>query len=79
MGWLMVNNREIHSISAMEKFAKDLLRDPFLHVFGKATIHARLHRVGTTTVVFHRRLFDRIVGYGSEQALQLGASMVIWE
>jgi sn-2 palmitoyl-lipid 9-desaturase len=29
MGWLMVQNKETHSLSAIEKFAKDLLRDPF--------------------------------------------------
>ena len=29
MGWLMYLNRQTHSIAGLEKFSKDLLRDPF--------------------------------------------------
>lgn len=78
MGWLMVNNREIHSISAMEKFAKDLLRDPFYMYLEKRPLTHVYIALGQLPLFFIVGYLIGIIGYGSEQALQLGASMVIW-
>lgn len=78
MGWLMVLNKDTHSLSAIEKFAKDLLRDPFyMRLEKKPWIHAAI--VLSQFPLFF--LFGYILGYlvwGPANAMQLGASMLVW-
>jgi fatty-acid desaturase len=78
MGWLMVKNRETHSLSAIEKFAKDLLRDPFYMYMEKRPMTHLFIALAQLPVFF---LLGYALGWaiwGPASALQLGLSMVVW-
>lgn len=79
MGWLMYINRDAYSVASLEKFSKDLLRDPFymrletnpyrqfIYVFGQA-------------VVFFAFGFLLSFAFSSQNsdALAMASSMVVW-
>jgi stearoyl-CoA desaturase (delta-9 desaturase) len=78
MGWLMVQNRETHSLSAIEKFAKDLLRDPFyMRLEKKPWIHAAIV-LAQFPIFFLLGYLLGFVFWGSSSAFQLGMSMLVW-
>lgn len=78
MGWVMLENRAMQSMANYEKYAKDLLQDPF---------YMLLERNGTWFVVaaVHALLFF-VAGYGagywwsgtSAGALRIGLSILLW-
>ena len=79
MGWLMFINRQTLSISSLEKFAKDLLRDPFYMRLETNPYRQFIYVLGQLPVFFVLGfllsfLFSREV----TEALQLGSSMVVW-
>lgn len=79
MGWLMYLNRQTYSVAGLEKFAKDLLRDPFYMRLETNPFRQFAYIFGQIPVFFG-------LGFGlsylySDQlsaALQLGLSMVQW-
>jgi fatty-acid desaturase len=79
MGWLMYINREAYSVASLEKFSKDLLRDPFymrletnpyrqfIYIFGQIAV---FFAVGfALSFAFSSQLAD---------AIAMGSSMVVW-
>lgn len=89
MGWLMYLNRQTHSISGLEKFAKDLLRDPFYMRLETRPYSQFKYILGQVPAYF-------LLGFGLSflfsptgtpvlglnatlsSAVQLGLSMVVW-
>jgi stearoyl-CoA desaturase (delta-9 desaturase) len=79
MGWLMFINRETYSIAGMEKFSKDLLRDPFYMRLETNPFLQFAYILGQVPVFF-------ALGFGLSfffspevsAATQLGLSMVVW-
>lgn len=79
MGWLMFINRQTYSVSGLEKFAKDLLRDPFYMRLETNPYLQFQYILGQLPVYF-------ALGFGVSfffswelaAAVQLGASMVMW-
>jgi fatty-acid desaturase len=79
VGWLMYINREAYSVASLEKFSKDLLRDPFymrletnpyrqfIYIFGQLGVFFLLGFA--LSFLFSTQLID---------ALALGSSMVTW-
>ena len=78
MGWLMVKNRDTHSFSAIEKFSKDLLRDPFYMYLEKRPFTHVYIALLQIPLFFLAGLAIGWVGWGQAAALQLGLSMVVW-
>jgi stearoyl-CoA desaturase (delta-9 desaturase) len=78
MGWLMVKNRDTHSFAAIEKFSKDLLRDPFYMYMEKRPFTHVYIALLQIPVFFLAGLVIGWVGWGQTAALQLGLSMVVW-
>jgi fatty-acid desaturase len=78
MGWLMVKNRETHSLSACEKFAKDLLRDPFYMYMEKRPLTHVYIALAQIPVFFLLGYLIGWIGWGQASALQLGLSMIVW-
>jgi stearoyl-CoA desaturase (delta-9 desaturase) len=78
MGWLMVKNRDTHSFAAIEKFSKDLLRDPFSMYMEKRPFTHVYIALLQIPVFFLAGLVIGWVGWGQTAALQLGLSMVVW-
>ncbi len=79
MGWLMYINRQTYSVAGLEKFAKDLLRDPFYMRLETKPLAQFAFIAGQVPVFF-------MLGFGSSflfssqlpDAVQLGLSMVQW-
>lgn len=77
-GWLSVNNRATHSLSAIEKFSKDLLRDPFYMYMEKRPLTHVYIALMQLPVFF--ALGALLGGWwlGWDRALLCGSSMVVW-
>jgi stearoyl-CoA desaturase (delta-9 desaturase) len=77
-GWLMVKNRETHSLSAIEKFSKDLLRDPFYMYMEKRPLTNLYIGLSQLPIFFVAGYLIGWLGWGQASALQLGLSMIVW-
>ncbi|MEM8735329.1 MAG: fatty acid desaturase [Planctomycetota bacterium] len=79
MGWLMFVNRQTYSVSGLEKFAKDLLRDPF-YMRLETNPFLQFYYIFSQVPIFFSAGFAISFGFSSEvaAAVQLGASMVMW-
>lgn len=79
-GWLIVRNRETHSIRATDKFAKDLLRDPFYMYLEKNPYMQLVIALAQIPIFFlGGYLSGLLVSSGNQSdALQLGLSLVVW-
>ncbi len=79
MGWLMYLNRHTHSAAGLEKFAKDLLRDPF-YMKLEMNPYLQFKYVLGQVPVFFLLGFAWSFLYSTEltAATQLGLSMVQW-
>lgn len=79
MGWLMYINRQTYSVAGLEKFAKDLLRDPFYMKLETNPFRQFFYIFGQLPVFF-------LLGFGisflystqTADAVQLGLSMIMW-
>lgn len=78
MGWLMVENRDVRCMSAYDRYARDVLRDPFYLRLQRTLLpiwiylaHAALYfAIGTGVVA---------LGGGSwSEATTFGASLLVW-
>lgn len=90
MGWLMYLNRQTQSVAGLEKFSKDLLRDPFymrletrpfsqfIYIFGQLPVYFALgFALSFLFTPFEgSTLFEGSPRFSS--AIQLGLSMVQW-
>ena len=90
MGWLMYLNRQTHSIAGLEKFSKDLLRDPFYlkletrpysqfkYILGQVPVYFLIGFA--LSFLFHPIESYSLFGFGPDvsAALRLGMSMVQW-
>ena len=79
MGWLMYVNRKTYSVAGLEKFAKDLLRDPFYMRLETNPYNQFIYILGQLPFFFGLG-FAISFAFSSElsQAIKLGASMVQW-
>jgi stearoyl-CoA desaturase (delta-9 desaturase) len=77
-GWLSVNNRATHSLSAIEKFSKDLLRDPFYMYLEKRPLTHVYIAFAQLPVFFALGAILGGLTLGWDRALGCGASMVVW-
>ncbi|MFN3193197.1 MAG: acyl-CoA desaturase [Aureliella sp.] len=79
MGWLMFVNRQTYSVSGLEKFAKDLLRDPF-YMRLETNPFLQFYYIFSQVPIFFLAGFAISFGFSTEvaAAVQLGASMVMW-
>ncbi len=79
VGWLMFVNRQTYSIATLEKFAKDLLRDPFYMRLETNPAVQFIPILGQIPLFFLLG-FGLSFGFQSDisAAVQLGLSMVQW-
>lgn len=76
VGWLLVENRQINSIGTYERYARDILRDPFYFAMERSWIWINL----VHWVIFY------LVGFGIGWAvsgelmdgIQFGLSLLVW-
>lgn len=77
-GWLMVHNRDAQSIDAIATYAKDILRDPFYMRIEKRPWMLMWIGLAQVPVFFLAGAAIGWIGWGSDAALPLGASLVVW-
>ncbi len=79
MGWLMFLNRQTYSVAGLEKFAKDLLRDPFYMRLETNPFYQFYFILGQVPLYFAIGfLVSLAMGGDAAAATQLGASLVVW-
>lgn len=79
VGWLMFINRETYSIACLQKFAKDLLRDPF-YMRLETNPYRQFVYILSQIPVFFLLGFCLSFAWSSQvsDAIRLGTSMVLW-
>jgi stearoyl-CoA desaturase (delta-9 desaturase) len=78
VGWLLVENRQLHDLSTYDRYARDLLRDP---------LYMRLERRGGWLWVNLAQWFvflgagaliGAVLGWPAIECLQFGLSLLVW-
>ncbi len=78
MGWLMVENREVRCVSAYERFARDVLRDPFYLRLERSLLPIWIY-LAHALLYFLAGLTAGWLAAGSWSAgVQFGLSVVAW-
>lgn len=78
-GWLMYINREAYSVASLEKFCKDLLRDPFYMKLETNPFRQFIYIFGQVPVFFvFGFLLSLALGSQLIEAVAMGSSMVVW-
>jgi fatty-acid desaturase len=79
MGWLMFINRDTYSIASLQKFAKDLLRDPFYMKLETNPFRQFAYILAQIPILFLLG-FALSFAFGGDltASIQLGASVVVW-
>lgn len=78
MGWLFVNNSKARSLTAIDTYAKDILRDPFYMLLEKRPLMLLWIGMAQVPVYFLAGAAIGWIGWGREAALPLAISMVVW-
>lgn len=79
LGWLMYINRDAYSVASLEKFSKDLLRDPFYMRLETNPYRQFIYIFGQVFVFFALG-FGISFAFSSSlaDAVALGSSMIMW-
>ena len=78
MGWLLVENRAVRSVSAYERYARDVLRDPFYLRLERSLLGIWIY-LAQMLVYFLGGLSAGIaMGETWAGAIQFGLSLVVW-
>jgi stearoyl-CoA desaturase (delta-9 desaturase) len=78
VGWLLVANREISNINTYDRYARDLLRDPFYFGMERKFRWVQIY-VAHWLVFFLGGLgFGLLAGWGLSASLWFGSSLLVW-
>ncbi len=78
MGWLMVENRDVRTFSAYERFARDVLRDPFYMQLQRGMLSIWIY-LAHAFVYFAAGLLAGLAMTGQwSSALQFALSILVW-
>lgn len=78
LGWMLVENRDLARLGIFDRYAKDILRDPFYRRMERTVLYPAI-LLGSWAVFFLGGLGFELAHSGSvSQAVQFGASLLIW-
>jgi fatty-acid desaturase len=78
MGWLLIENRDVRCFSAYERFARDVLRDPFYMRLERRMLPLWIYATHAA-LYFLAGIAANWAGGGTlEQGLQFGLSLLVW-
>ena len=78
IGWMLVENRDLYRLGIYDRYAKDILRDPFYRRLEKHHLH-QIIVVGSWVAYFLVGFAVALAGHhGAAAAFQFGASLVVW-
>ena len=78
IGWLVVRNRELTRLTLSERYAKDILRDPFYARLERRFWWFRIVLMSWAAFFIAGFLAELVRGGGVLQALQFGLSVLVW-
>ena len=78
IGWLFVRNRTLHTTSSYEKYARDILRDPFYFWLERRSWRAAAIWALQAVVFFAVAFAIAWPLWGLSEALWFGGSLVVW-
>ena len=78
VGWMLAENRDLVRLGIFDRYAKDILRDPFYKRLERTLLYPSI-LFGSWAVFFASGFAAEILAGGSfSEALQFGASLLIW-
>lgn len=78
VGWMLVENRDLVRLGIYDRYAKDILRDPFYRRMEKSLLYPAF-LFGSWAVFFLGGIAARLLAGGSlSEAFQFGTSLLIW-
>ena len=78
VGWMLVENRDLVRLGIYDRYAKDVLRDPFYRRMERTPLYPII-LLGSWAVFFLGGFAAGLLGGGSmAQAVQFGLSLLIW-
>ncbi|MGD0102442.1 MAG: fatty acid desaturase [Rhodopila sp.] len=78
VGWMLVKNRDLVGLGIYDRYAKDILRDPFYRRMERKPLHAMI-LLGSWAVFYLGGVAAVLLGGGSvPEAVQFGASLLVW-
>ncbi len=78
IGWLFVRNRTLHTTSSYEKYARDILRDPFYFWLERRWWRTASIWAGHAAIYFVAGLAIGWPLWGLSEGLWFGGSLVVW-
>lgn len=78
MGWLVVKNRDLTRLGIFERYAKDILRDPFYARLERKFLWVWLVLISWGVFFAGGIIAELLYGGSAVEALQFGLSLLIW-
>jgi len=78
VGWMLVENRDLGRLGIYDRYAKDILRDPFYRRLERTLLYPAIV-LASWVVFFGAGFVASLLGGGTmTEALQFGASLLVW-
>lgn len=78
MGWLFRENRQIESVAAYDRYARDILDDRFYRWLERSMLRSFGIYLAHAALFFLAGLLAGWVGNGAAEGLRLGLSLLVW-
>jgi stearoyl-CoA desaturase (delta-9 desaturase) len=78
VGWMLVQNRDLTGLASYERYAKDVLRDPFYKRLERTVLYPAI-LIGSWAVFFFGGVAASLINGGDmPEAVQFGTSLLTW-
>ncbi len=78
VGWMLVRNGDLSRLGIYDRYAKDILRDPFYRRLERTLLYPTIV-MGSWLVFFGAGFAASLIGGGTiAQAVQFGSSLLVW-
>ena len=78
IGWMIFENRELRRLGIYDRFAKDVLRDPFYRGLERNFLYPIIVIASGLLYLFGGCVRGALSGWGTMGALQFGFSLLVW-
>jgi stearoyl-CoA desaturase (delta-9 desaturase) len=78
VGWMLVKNHDLSRLGIYERYAKDILRDPFYKRMERPGFHAAVLLGSWLAFLLGGFVTGLLMGWGLAGAVQFGASLLVW-
>jgi fatty-acid desaturase len=78
VGWMLAENRDLVRLGIYDRYAKDILRDPFYRRMERTPLYLIILLSSWATFFLGGFAASLVAGGGTAEAVQFGTSLVIW-